>query len=391
MSRTPVSEGWMRLAAFYAGLVLNAVYMQYILMPRPGLLAAVLGAMIWGVFLLFGVYLVPARTGMGPKTLIDAQLGRWVGALVWWVILPVWAISWFKELTAVFTGAVHTPLFRWEEVNRISVDTTIAVYWPWIVLSGLAGLNGVEKVSFPVRVSLVILGAAPFAYRDSWPDAARYLGGLDCCAGLWGMQVPILWLTPALLFAGLFEVRSIRWGVVGIVIPMIGASVIALGTYAGAAVESIRVYKTANYYVAVAGGGPEWKIKTALLALTVLAAGRFCVALLSERLGEWRRWWVIFPMIAALVWVVPLPSRLEWQLASMPLVALAGVMSAGYLHRRSFTFAPVEQRWAAVAWVCGSTFGIAAYFSDETLPFGAWFIGFALAWAAMKVVAIEPL
>jgi hypothetical protein len=172
----------------------------------------------------------------------------------------------------------------------------------------------------------------------------------------------------------------------GIVLPLVGASIIAFLTYAGAAGASVSVAKTGNYLAAVAGTGPERTIKMFLLSFTFLAAGRFCVALLSERLGEWRRWWVVFPMIPLLIWGLRFwPYRLGWQVTAVPFVALAGVMCAGYLHRKTFAFTTAEQALAAVAWVCGSTFGVAAYFSEDGLPFYAWLIGFVLAWTGFKV------
>lgn len=379
----------MRLAVFYAGLILNAGFLQFAL-RAPGwegtVLPMVFGPLLWGLFLVFGVYLVPARTGMGPRELLEAQLGRWVGGFAWWILLPIWAVSWFDTQTGLFAYTVHAPFFRWEEVNRVSLDTKIAVYWPWILLTGLAGLKAADKAAFPVKISVAILAAAPFAYRNEWPEAAQYLGGTSCCFEVLRMENLTLWLAPALLFAGRFEVRSLRLGMLGILLPIVGATVLAFLTYAGGAASSVRVLKTANYLAAVSGVGPERMIKLFLLSFTFLAAGRFCVALLSERLGEWRPWWVVLPMTALLVWSLRFwPVRLEWQVTAVPFLALAGVMSAGYLHRRAFAFTTAEQRLAVMAWVCGSAFGVAAYFSADGLLFAAWLIGFVLAWTGFKI------
>jgi hypothetical protein len=376
----------MRAAAFYAGLILNAGFLEFAL-QTPGrganVLAMVIAPLLWGLFLVFGAYLVPARTGMGPRELLEAQLGRWAGGFVWWIVLPVWAVSWFDMLTGLFAYTVHAPFFRWQESDRLSIDTRIAVYWPWVLLTGLAGLKAVDRATSPLKISAIILAAAPFAYRHGWPEAAQYLGEVTCCfEKIWAMQNLTLWLAPSLLFAGRFEERSLRLGMMGIVLPMVGATTVGFLTSAG----STQLRNTMNYLAAVGGNGPERSIKIFLLSFTLLATGRFCVALLCEHLGEWRRWWVVFPMISLLIWGLRFwPSRLEWQVTAVPFVALAGVMCAGYLHRKAFAFTAAEQVLAAVAWVCGSAFGVAAYFSEDGLPFFAWLIGFGLAWTSFKV------
>ena len=157
----------MRLAAFYAGLTLNALFFGYaadLARGRGDTVALVAAPLVWGMFLLFGAYWVPARTGLGPRELVEAQLGRWVGGFVWWVWLPLWAVSWYGDLTSTFLYTVHAPFFRWEEAGRASVDTRIAVAWPWVVLTALGG-------PAPVR----------FSQRSCWRFRLRSARSGDGC------------------------------------------------------------------------------------------------------------------------------------------------------------------------------------------------------------------
>jgi len=380
----------MRLAAFYAGLILNAEFLRLAAGYQwywGDPVSFLLGPLLWGLVLLFGVYAVPARSGLGPREIVEAQLGPWAGAFVWRVLLPLWAVSWFYALTGTFTYTVHAPFFRWEEIMRQTVDTKIAVYWPWILLCGLAGLAPVERVSFPVKVTGAILLAAPFAWRDEWPEAARAFSRGSCCTGIWAMQDVMLWLAPALLYAGRFPERRLWHGLLGITLPILAAMTVAFGTLTGGANSSNLIAKTGDYLGAVAGPGKEGTIKMMLLSLTMLAAGRFCIALLSEHLGEWRRWWVVLPLTAALAWNVLhyWPDRLAWQLTATPFIALAGVLCSGYLHNRQLQFTKGEQRLATSAWVCGTAVGVTAHLAESNSPLLAWLTGFLVMWAGLRV------
>ena len=367
------------MAAFYAGLVFNAAFLSYaagVAWRGADPVSLWLGPLAWGMFLLLGVYWVPARTGLGLRELVEAQLGRWVGGFVWRVWLPLWAVSWYGDLTATFQYTVHAPFFRWEEAGRASMDTRIAVAWPWVVLTALLG-------PAPVRISVAILLAAPFAYRDRWGETLALLARPACCEGVWGMQDLALWLAPALLFAGRFPERRLRDGFLGIVVPLVLATGAAVLTVAGAGGRSMR-------YLDMAGGwGAVGVVKMLLLSFTMLAAGRFCVSLFAERLGEWRRWWVVLPMTAALVWLAPMwPYRWDWPHLASPFVALGGVMSAGYLRRPWFVFSKAEQWVAGAVWVGAGAFGVITYHNHFSVPLLTWLLGFGLTWAGLRYLNV---
>ncbi len=367
----------MRLAAFYAGLTLNALFFGYaadLARGRGDTVALVAAPLVWGMFLLFGAYWVPAQTGLGPRELVEAQLGRWVGGFVLWVWLPLWAVSWYGDLTSTFLYTVHAPFFRWEEAGRASVDTRIAVAWPWVVLTALTG-------PAPVRISAAILLALPFAFREEWRWVWTATPEQLCCGGTWGMQDLTLWLAPALLFAGRFPERRMRDGVMGIVAPLVLAVLASSLTELGA--------RRANWVDAATGFGSVGVIKMLLLSFTLLAAGRFCVSLFAERLGEWRRWWVVLPMTAGLVWAAPMwPYRWDWAHWASPFLALSGVMSAGYLRRPGFVFSKAEQWVAGAVWVGAGAFGVVTYHNDFSVPLLTWLLGFGLTWAGLRYLNV---
>lgn len=359
---------------------------------------------MWGVFLLYGVYFAPARTGRGPRELLEALFGRYIGWSIWWILIPLWALSLYRELTWMFTFAIYEPLRRWEEANRVALDTQIAIYWPWIILTGLAGLAPLQQstrwAGFLVKLSAAILLAAPFAYRREWPEVARYIDPPACCDDIWGMQSLVLWLAPALLFAGRFrdpEGRVVWPGIAGIVLPLVaGAAAAGFTVLGGMGMYGKVIAGSDGYLHAFATHGKPGGVKMILLTFTLLVAGRFCISLLCERLGAWRRWWLVFPLTAALAWNVRyLPSLLEWQLVATPFLALAGVICAGYLRRPDLVFDKAEQHLAAAVWVSAGAFGFVTYHNHFSVPFVTWLISFVLTWLALCAraclkVAVKP-
>ncbi len=373
----------MRGAALFAGLTLNAVFLQHAANTQwhgANAVTVWLGPLVWGLFLVFAVYYVPAKTGLGPRELLDAQFGPATAWGIWWLLLPLWAVSLYRELTLLFTFAIHEPFRRWEEANRVSVDTQIATYWPWIILTGLAPLQQSARwTGLLVKVSAAILLAAPFAYRDDF----RYIHPPACCGEIWWMQDLVLWLAPALLFAGRFRdgKEGVIWpGILGIALPLTaGATAAAFTVLGGFAMYGKRAGGMDGYITSLVASGKPAAVKLILLTFTLLVAGRFCIGLLSERLGQRRHWWIVFPLTAALAWNGHgLPSRIDWQITATPFLALAGALCAGYLRRPSLAFDKTEQRPAAAVWVGSGAFGVVAYHNHYSIPFVTWLIGFAL-------------
>ncbi|MBL8240059.1 MAG: hypothetical protein JNM66_21740 [Bryobacterales bacterium] len=391
----------MRGAALYAGLTLNAVFLQEAVNAQwrgGGIVTLWLGPLVWGLFLVYAVYYVPARTGLGARELLEAQFGRWCAWGIWWVLLPLWALSLYSELSAVFAAAIFESLCRWEEASRISIDTRIATLWPWVVLTGLAGFAPLRQTTawagFLVKVSAVILFAAPFAYRDYWTHSLHHLLPAACCGEIWWTQDLVLWLAPALLFAGHFRdpgENVIRPALLGIVLPLTAGVTAAFLTVLGGLAEyGKRAAAAAGYITSLVTHGKPGAVKWILLTFTLLVGGRFCVCLLCERLHRWRRWWLVFPLTAALAWGVPgYPDKLAWQITATPFLALAGALCAGYLCRPTLAFSNTEQRLAAAAAGAGGVFGVIARHNHHESAFLAWLTGFLLTAFGLHILGVS--
>ena len=145
----------MRLAAVLAGLLLNAGFLEFVFEKSGwgvGWFAMLAGPVVWGLFLLFGGLLVPARLGLGARELVERVLGRWVGGAVWWVLIPAWLMSGFGYQTQFFAAGMRVWFLREGETWRSGLDNELAVHWPWLVLMLLPGWSSV-----PVRVAAVVL------------------------------------------------------------------------------------------------------------------------------------------------------------------------------------------------------------------------------------------
>ena len=185
----------MRLAAVLAGLLLNAGFLEFVFHQSGwgvGWFAMLAGPVVWGLFLVYGGLLAPARLGLGARELVVRVLGPWVGGLVWWVLLPAWLVAWFAEQTRYFTVGVRAVLLPEGEMWWSGLDNDLAVHWPWLVLTMLPGWSSV-----PVRVAAVVLVAAPLAFREPVLALGRYAGPGGCCDQIWEMQAWVLWLAPA--------------------------------------------------------------------------------------------------------------------------------------------------------------------------------------------------
>jgi hypothetical protein len=372
----------MRAAAVYAGLILNAGFLQLALQTpwyAANVLTMVLGPLLWGLFLLVAVYCVPARTGLGFRDLVDAALGPWAGAFIWWILVPVWVLNWFGYQTMVFAAGMRIGLLREGEWWQYGSDNELAVHWPWLILTGLAALRPLSRLAewagLHVKLSLAILLAAPFAYRAEWPAAWERLGAPSCCPGLPEMQKLPLWIAPALLFAGSFSGGKILLnGLAGIVLPFILSVLAGFALFAGA----LSAGGNHSEYLSAFGAG-----KMLVVVLTMVLAGRFCLAIVGEHLGEWRRWWTVFPVTAGMIlwswgrW----QEEFHWQEAASPFLPLAGVLSAAYLVRREFVFSRAEQAAAIAAWVGGCVWW--------EQPLAAWTASFVLAGMGMKLCALR--
>jgi hypothetical protein len=69
-------------------------------------------------------------------------------------------------------------------------------------------------------------------------------------------------------------------------------------------------------------------------------------------------------------------------------VALAGVMSAGYLRRPGFVFSKAEQWVAGVVWIGAGAFGVVTCHNHFSVPFLTWLLGFGLTWAALRYLNV---
>ncbi len=275
----------MRGAALFAGLTLNAAFVHHAAggawrWGDPFTLVA--GPLVCGVFLLFGVYWAPARLGLPVRELIGAQFGEWAAKVVYWVWLPLWLVSVYADLAMWFQHAVE----------QAGLGNAV---WGWVLLTVLPG-----GVRFLVRVGAVVVLGAAVGYRNEWAESVRYMDAARCCEGIWEMQALALWMAPALLLAG--ERRRegetvLGAGILGIVLPMVVVTTAAFFTVAGgAAVYGPRISKTGNYLSALVTNGQAAPVKWMLVALTLIVAGRFCLETLGERLGAWRRWWLLLPL-----------------------------------------------------------------------------------------------
>ena len=359
----------MRLAAVLAGLLLNAGFLEFVFHQSGwgvGWFAMLAGPVVWGLFLVYGGLLAPARLGLGARELVVRVLGPWVGGLVWWVLIPVWLVSWFAYQTQVFTVGLRYWFLREGETWRSALDNDLAVYWPWLVLTMLPGWS-----SIPVRVAAVVLVAAPFAFQEPVMQVGRYYGPGGCCETLWGLQGWVIWLAPALIWMGVVPgagERTVRKGLMGIVLPML----VAAGL-----VWVPRLFASGKLYTAVTALAGPWThvggVRLFLLAsFTTVVAGRFCVDCAGAYLGPWRRWWTVGLMAVAMVgWALANQEDvLGWELTAALFVPLLGVIAGAYWARRPFVFGWVDQAVAVVAWAAGCVFW--------ELPFVAWAVGFFL-------------
>lgn len=359
----------MRLAAVLAGLLLNAGFLEFVFHKSGwgvGWFAMLAGPLVWGVFLVYGGLLAPARLGLSARELVERVLGPWVGGLVWWGLVPAWLVSWFAYQTQMFTVGVRVWFLREGETWRGGLDNDLAVYWPWLILTMLPGWSSV-----PVRVAAVVLVAAPFAFREPVMQFGRYYGPGGCCETLWGLQGWVIWLAPALLWMGVVPgagERTVRKGLVGIVLPLLLAAGLVWG---------VRLLVSGKIFTAVTAlAGPYTQIGGVRLFLlasfTTVAAGRFCVDCAGEYLGSWRRWWTVGLVAVAMMvlgaWYWPYEA--EWRVAAAPFVPLLGVIAGAYWARRSFVFGWVEQSVAVGAWAAGCL--------SWELPFVGWAVGFVL-------------
>lgn len=364
----------MRLAAVLAGLLLNAGFLEFVFEKSGwgvGWFAMLAGPVVWGLFLVYGGLLAPARLGLGARELVERVLGRWVGGLVWWGLVPAWLVSWLACQTQVFTVGLRFWFLR--EGWRGGLDNEVAVHWPWLVLMLLPGWS-----SIPVRVAAVVLVAAPFAFREPAMQFGRYYGPGGCCETLWGLQGWVIWLAPALLWMGAVPgagERTVRNGLIGIVMPM----VLAAGL-----VRGVRLLVSGKIFTAVTAlAGPYTEIGGVrlflLTSLTTVAAGRFCVGCAGEYLGPWRRWWSVGLLAAAMMawgaWYWPYQA--EWRVVAALFVPLLGVIAGAHWARRAFDFGWVEQVVAVGAWMAGCFFW--------ELPFVGWAVGFVLAGLGVRL------
>ena len=357
----------MRLVAVLAGLLLNAGFLEFVFEKSGwgvGWFAMLAGPVVWGLFLVFGGLLVPARLGLGARELVERVLGRWVGGAVWWVLIPAWLMSWFGYQTQFFAAGMRVWFLREGETWRSGLDNELAVHWPWLVLMLLPGWSSV-----PVRVAAVVLVAAPFAFREQGVE----LGA--CCGGVRGIEGWGIWLVPALLWMGAVPgagERTVRKGFIGIVLPLL--------VVAGL-VWAAPVGKNATAVTALAGPWTEiGKVRLFLLAsFTTVAAGRFCTDCAGEYLGSWRRWWTVALLTVAMMvlgtWYWPYEA--EWRMVAALFVPLLGVIAGAYWARRAFVFGWIEQAVAVGAWAAGCVFW--------ELPFVAWAAGFVLAGLGVRL------
>ena len=354
-------------------MLLNAGFLEFVFRKSGwgvGWFAMLAGPVIWGLFLVYGGLLAPARLGLGARELVERVLGRWVGGLVWWGLVPAWLVSWFAYQTQVFTAGVRVWFLREGETWRAGLDNDLAVYWPWLVLTMLPGWS-----SIPVRVAAVVLVAAPFAFRAPAMQFGRYYGPGGCCETLWGLQEWVIWLAPALLWMGVVPgagERTVRKGVIGIALPMLAVAGLVLVAPVGK--NSTAVTALAGPWTQIGG------VRLFLLAsLTTVAAGRFCMDCAGEYLGGWRRWRTVGLMAVAMVgWAwVNREDVFGWELTAALFVPLLGVIAGAYWARRSFVFGWVEQVGAVVAWAAGCVFW--------ELPCEGWAVGFVLAGLGVRL------
>jgi len=133
-------------------------------------------------------------------------------------------------------------------------------------------------------------------------------------------------------------------------------------------------------------------VKLWVVAVTMLAAGRFCVSCARESLGRWRRRWIVYLLIGAIMY---LTFELHWALAAAPFLPLAGVICAAYLACREFIFGRAEQALAVLVWLAQCGVSWETYLADAANwgwrttagPLAAWVTGRVLTGMGMKVCA----
>ena len=153
------------------------------------------GALDWGLLLMFGVYYVPARSGLPVRELVVRVLGPWAGGLVWWILLPVWLVNWCAYQMHWFVVGVQFKFLRESEWWGRRVDNTLAIYWPWLVLTALPGLvngSGASSGSSSVRGSTFVSERMARGCRITPPNGLlrRHLG--VAAAGSPGGSSPFL-------------------------------------------------------------------------------------------------------------------------------------------------------------------------------------------------------
>lgn len=338
---------WRAVAALYAGLFFNLVFLQTMgfnrhLASAPFELTA--GLLLGGIFLARGVFWPAATSGLGFTALLTERLGRLPAMFIKWVLLPAWLLSWSSANIQMAGDTL----------------TSWPMFFGWLLLAGLGSAQPTTGSFFAIKVSVALVLGLLLSVR-------QFLPGIPIDPIAWtGQPAQFLpWSIPALLLAGTFRTANPRGvAVFGILLPVLIATMAAVYTTAGASEISMYFYKFPIYleYAAARYDRLGW-VKLMLLSFTLVLATRFAAYVALRLTGLERsviNSLVVTAALAACTFALRSPY---WLLASIPFAPLAGVLAAK----------PIAPRWALAAWLAGC----AAYATGPNVFLG-WLTSFLI-------------
>lgn len=365
---------WRSVAALYAALLLNAGLFHEIGIWKKGsgepwalglMLAGVAGLLIWGAFLPS----VAAETSFDSR--LAARFGRWPAFIIYRLLLPAWAVSWFaaqaKAAVTCLDGLFPGAPIAWVAITALHPLQTA----PFLMKVSLAAAIGLLLSTWPWL-------PAEWSRATEWPMApgapATYL---------------LLWIVPALLLAGHWRTKQPRKvAVYGVAIPLVFSASFALITMLGAAGHSVGMSKLPLYlrYAGLRGQHEGW-VKLLVLSFTLLAAARFAVWT-GSLVSNWPR--IAVTLLFGIATWLGLGSwghSPAWLVTALPFAPLAAVLVV-----RS----PISPMAGTAAWLTGwliawlplASQDISAWLGDEGRQLPAVLTGsltaFALAHLASR-------
>lgn len=393
-------------SAFTAGLFLNAALIrfagwQYPLVADPAGTAA--GLVFRSAFLALALFYVPAclraSLGLGLRETCEWCLGERAAALLHWVLIPLWAITWASQ-SAGTAGALLRFGFTRKHWNGSADAYTLLIPLILLVMIAPWATRPIEQLArdslFCAKVAAAAVAGLVLSTIDSMPQTyarlqiSRPEESLQSTLVFWA--APPLLLLPGLVGPDRRTLASFT--ILGIVLPSIAAVAAGLSTMAGAAQLSHGFLKVPDYldFVCAWGNRVGW-VKALAAAFTLLTACRFGVHALARTFSPAPRLALCAVSGAALLaapWLVSIQVLLwGWQYAAAPFVTLAGIFCGAWATRSHGAFSRSERHAAIFAWAAGTALIVVPPAAEGVMPayfsppvFMGWLAAFAITGAA---------